>query len=231
MVGAGALRLDSAAGIGLTEALARRGGRSWSTPMPELYTKPTFVEVTSVGVKELAVQFAREGWVVGESTASAIARTPELERQVLDLYEKEYIAAWDQVLNDIALPPMDRMQQMKNVITTLASKEDSPLRGLLKTIDENTFLVTPEAAATAPSMLEKAEHALQSRFNRLIGNTTKPGLRPGTQVTVHFTPIHELVSGPPGQAKIDALIDKIAEVAKGVGGCGGGLGKNPPKSA
>src|ERR1700730_5346295 len=37
----GALRLDNAAGVGLNQALARRGGRSWSTPIPALYTKQT----------------------------------------------------------------------------------------------------------------------------------------------------------------------------------------------
>src|SRR5207248_1849294 len=136
----GALRLDNAAGVGLNQALARRGGRSWSTPMPALYTKATFVSVTGLGIKELALQFAREGWVVGESTASAIVRTPQLETQVLDLYERDYIAAWD-------------------------------------------------------------------------------------QVTEHFAPIHDLVAGAPGQAKIDLVLDKIAEVAKGVSGCGGGLGE------
>src|SRR5207248_2690409 len=121
----GALRLDNAAGVGLNQALARRGGRSWSTPMPALYTKATFVSVTGLGIKELALQFAREGWVVGESTASAIVRTPQLE----------------------------------------------------------------------------------------------------TQVPEHFAPIHDLVAGAPGQAKIDVVLDKIAEVAKGVSGCGGGLGE------
>ena len=220
----GALRLDNAAGVGLNQALARRGGRSWSTPMPALYTKATFVSVTGLGIKELALQFAREGWVVGESTASAIVRTPQLETQVLDLYERDYIAAWDQVINDLQLPPMDQMDRMKNVIMTLASKEGSPLRGLLKTIDENTFLVKPDDGA-APSMMEKAQQAITSRINKLIGGTAKAGPKPGSQVTEHFAPIHDLVAGAPGQAKIDVVLDKIAEVAKGVSGCGGGLGE------
>src|SRR2546429_517380 len=220
----GALRLDNAAGVGLNQALARRGGRSWSTPMPALYTKATFVSVTGLGIKELALQFAREGWVVGESTASAIVRTPQLETQVLDLYERDYIAAWDQVINDLQLPPMDQMDRMKNVIMTLASKDGSPLRGLLKTIDENTFLVKPDDGA-APSMMEKAQQAITSRINKLIGGTAKAGPKPGSQVTEHFAPIHDLVAGAPGQAKIDVVLDKIAEVAKGVSGCGGGLGE------
>ena len=221
----GVLRLDNAAGIGLAQTLARRGGRSWSTPMPALYTKATFAKVTgNLGIKELAVQFAREGWVFGESPAAAILRTPQLEAQVLDLYERDYIAAWDQVVNDMSLPPMDQMDQMKSVIMNIASR-DGPLRGLLKTVDENTFLVKPDEPAATPNALEKAGQAISSRVTKLFGSSGVAGPKPGTQVTAHFTPIHELVAGPPGQTKIDAVLDKIAEVAKGVSGCGPGLGE------
>jgi len=221
-----ALRLDNAAGIGLNRALARRSGRSWSTPMPALYTKTVFGQVSSLGTMELVARFAGESWVVGDNGAMTLARTPKLTSQLLDLYEKDYIAAWDQVVNDLQLPPLNGMEQMKGLLATIASKEGSPLRGLLKTIDENTFLVKPDDAAAPPSLLSKVEQAAQSRLSKLLGsNAPKAGPKPGTQVTEHFAPIHELVAGPPGQAHIDAVLDKIAEVAKGVSGCGAGLGE------
>jgi type VI secretion system protein ImpL len=223
-----ALRLDNAAGLDLNQVLARRSGRSWSTPMPGFYTKAGFSQVTSRGMPELVIEFAREGWVVGESTAALALRTPQLTSQVLGLYEKDYIAAWDQVVNDLQLPPLNGMEQMKGLLATITSK-GSPLRGLLKTIDENTYLVKPDDAAASAGVMSKIQQVGEaglSRVSKLLGkDAPKAGPKPGTQVTEHFAPIHDLVAGAPGQAHIDAVLDKIAEVAKGVSGCGAGLGE------
>jgi type VI secretion system protein ImpL len=224
-----ALRLDNAAGVGLNQALARRGGRSWSEPMPALYTKKIFDQLfnqpAGLGTAELVRQFAEESWVIGDSALS-LTQAPQLTGQVLDLYEKDYIRAWDQVVNDLQLPATNGLEQMKAMLATITSKEGSPLRGLLKTIDENTYLVKPEDAAAAPSLLAKVGQAAQSRLGKLLGSNAPPtGPKPGTEVTEHFAPIHALVSGPPGQARIDTVLDKIAVVAQGINSCGSGIGQ------
>jgi len=225
-----ALRLDNAAGIGLNQALARRGGRSWSEPMPALYTKKIFDQLfnqpAGLGTAELVRQFAEESWVTGDSALS-LTQAPQLTGQVLDLYEKDYIRTWDQVVNDLQLPATTNLEQMKTLLATITSKEGSPLRGLLKTIDENTYLVKPDdGAAAAPSLLSKVEQAAQSRLGKLLGsNAPHTGPKPGTQVTEHFAPIHALVSGAPGQTRIDMVLDKIAVVAQGINSCGSGIGQ------
>jgi len=196
--GPDALRLDNAAGLALSETLARRGGRSWKTPMSSLYTKKVFDKVSApTGTAELVTRFTQEGWVLGDDAVS-LAHAPELTGQVLDLYESDYISAWDQVVNDLQLPPLSDTEQLKTLLATLSSKEGSPLRGLLQTIDENTHLV-----AGAP----------------------QAGPQPGTRVTEHFASIHALLSGPPGQAPIDAVLDKIAAVARGISSCGPDTGQ------
>jgi type VI secretion system protein ImpL len=224
-----ALRLDNAAGLGLNQTLARRSGRSWSDPMPALYTKKVFDQLfnqpAGLGTAKLVSQFAQESWVVGDSALS-IMQAPQLTGQVLDLYEKDYIRAWDQVVNDLQLPAIANLEQMKGVLATLTSKEGSPLRGLLKTIDENTYLVKPDEASASPGLLSKVEQAAQSRLGKLLGsNAPKPGPKPGSQVTEHFAPIHALVSGPPGQTQIDAVLEKVALVAQGINSCGPGIGQ------
>ena len=220
------LRLDNAAGLGLTETLGRRGGRSWKTPMSALYTKKVFDKVAApLGTADLVTRFAQEGWVLGDSVSS-LARAPELAHQMLDLYENGYIVAWDQVVNDLQLPPLDDLEKMKTLLATISSKE-SPLRGLLKTIDENTFLVKPDEDASATQgALSKAEQAVRSQLGKLLGsNAPKEGPKRGTRVTEHFAPIHALLSGPPGQARIDAVLEKIAVVARGISSCGPGIGQ------
>ena len=225
--GPDALRLDNAAGLGLNETLARRGGRSWSTPMSALYTKGVFDKETApLGTAQLVTSFAEEGWVLGDNVVSLV-RAPELTQQMLSLYESDYIAAWDQVVNDLQLPPLNDLERIKASLATISSKEGSPLRGLLKTVDDNTYLVKPdENAAGAQGALSKAEQAVRSQLSKIMGSSApKAGPKPGTQVTQHFAPIHALVSGPPGQARLDAVLDKIAVVSQGISACGSGIGQ------
>ena len=136
--------------------------------MSALYTKSVFdKETTPLGTAQLVTSFAEEGWVLGDNVVS-LMRAPELTQQMLSLYESDYIAAWDQVVNDLQLPPLNDLEKIKASLATLSSKEGSPLRGLLKTVDDNTYLVKPdENAAGAQGALSKAEQAVRSEKNRL----------------------------------------------------------------
>jgi type VI secretion system protein ImpL len=224
-----ALRLDNAAGLGLEQALARRSGHSWSDPMPALYTKKVFDQLFNeplgAGTTQLVMQFLKDSWVIGDSGLT-LAQAPQLTNEVRDLYERDYIRAWDEVVDDLQLPATSNLEQMKGVLATLTSKEGSPLRGLLKTVDENTYLVKPEDSGGTPSMLGKIEQATQARLGKLLGsNAVKAGPKPGAMVTAHFAAFHKLVSGPPGQTPIDAVLDKVALVAQGISSCGPGIGQ------
>jgi type VI secretion system protein ImpL len=224
-----ALRLDNATGLNLDGALARRGGRTWSQPIPALYTKKVFDQLfnqpAGLGTAQLVRRFAEESWVTGDNALS-LTQPPQLTGKLLDFYERDYIKEWDQVLNDLQLPAINGLEQMKTVLATITRKEGSPLRDLLKTIDENTYLVKPDDAAGAPSLLGKVGQATQSRLGKLFGSNAQPaGPKPGSQVTDHFASIHKLVSGPPGQAPIDAVLEKIAVVEQGINSCGSGIGQ------
>src|SRR5207302_4242903 len=147
-----ALRLDREAGLGLDRALARRSGRLWSEPVAALYTKKIFDEISGLGTVELVARFTRENWVLGDDSISLV-NTPQLTTQLLDLYERDYIAAWDGVVNDLQLPPLKGFDQMRETLAIIASEKASPLRGLLQTIDANTYLVKPDDAPAAQGML------------------------------------------------------------------------------
>ncbi|HEX4387187.1 MAG TPA: type VI secretion system membrane subunit TssM, partial [Steroidobacteraceae bacterium] len=215
-----ALRLDNATGMGLSATLARKSGRKWSDPMPPLYTKKVFDELFNaplgLGTAALVKQFAEESWVTGDSALS-LAQTPQLTSQLLDLYEKDYIVAWDQVVNDLQLPPINNLEQMKTLLANISSSEASPLKNLLKTIDANTYLVKPEEAQAQGGLLNKMEKGVSAagaKIGKLLGSSApKAGPKPGTQVTEHFTPIHDLIAGAPGQTKIDGVLTKIAAVS------------------
>jgi type VI secretion system protein ImpL len=222
------IRLDREAGLGLDRVLARRSGRSWSDPVPALYTKKTFNEISGLGTVELVARFARENWVIGDDSVS-LASTPQLTAQLLDIYEKDYIAAWDAVLNDLRLPPLKGITQMSDTLAIISSREASPFRGLLQTIDENTYLVKPADDKSADSLASRAQKAVQDRLGKLLGNNTNTGPKPGTQVTEHFAPLHALLAGPPGAARIDGVLQKVAQVQQQLNTCGGDLGQKSPE--
>ena len=219
-----ALRLDNASGLGLDRALARRSGLSWSTPISAFYTKRVFDEITGLtGTAQLINRFSRESWVIQDRGEPALEPL-QLRAKVLRLYEQDYIRQWDQVVNDLQLPPVRSFGQMRDVIATLASRAGSPLRGLLQVIDENTYLVRPEDAA-APSMIEKMRQTAQTAYHKVAGGVAAKEVKPGTEVTLHFESLHKLLSGAPGQTHIDAVLDKIDSVAKGINGCGPDIGQ------
>lgn len=222
------IRLDREAGLGLDRALARRSGRPWSDPVPALYTKKTFNEVSGLGTVELVARFTRENWVIGDDTVS-LASTPQLTAQLMDIYEKDYIATWEAILSDMRLPPLKDITHMTDTLAIIASREASPFRGLLQTVDENTYLVKPADDKSADSIAARAQKAVQDRLGKLLGSHASTGPRPGTQVTEHFAPIHALIAGPPGAARIDEVLQKIAQVQQQLNNCGEGLGQKSPE--
>jgi type VI secretion system protein ImpL len=87
----------------------------------------------------------------------------------------------------------------------------SPLRGLLKTVVEQTSIVTP-ASDAAPGGLgakikKSADDLLNSAQKKISGTS---GLAPGTVITRHFEPIHRYMAGAP--APIDATFEQIRKI-------------------
>jgi type VI secretion system protein ImpL len=195
--------------------------------MRALYTKPVFEEIVSTSAGEIEQRFTADRWVWGESPQSSIG-SAQLRAAVIDLYEKDYIAAWDDLLEDIELVSLPGdVDRTRRVLTTLAGTA-SPLRGLLEAVDANTHLLPPPGAtqggavSTVRGRIEQIEQYLGA--GRPAGGV--PTVTPGAQVTAHFKPVHDLVVGEPGKAPIDGLLDQIRQLAArlGPGGGSGPLG-------
>jgi type VI secretion system protein ImpL len=215
------LRLDVAAGAGSDQVLGMKSGRSLAEPVPALFTKPVFEEVRDENAGKLVSQFNDEYWVWGE-TRPAVTANARLETDVIDVYEKAYIAAWDRILDDFDVS--FQSQQTAGALAILAGPT-SPLRGLLRTVDLHTYLAKPPDSAPAKGVIDSAK----DRFGRLVDRGKEkigvPTTVPGAQVTAHFAPIHTLVAGEPGAAPIDrvlvklqALQQQISPVGQAVGG-------------
>ncbi len=225
-----ALRLDVAAGMGAESVLRFRSGRKLSDPIPGIFTAPSFKEITGpVAAIGFVKEFASDAWVWGDAGYSP-GESSKLVDEVLDIYEGEYIKAWDAILRDIEPVPFRGSAEAQTVLATLAAPT-SPLRGLLKAVDENTYLVTPPDPATpgAMSSLQQAAGRLLAQGKAAAGVKTKT---PGTRVTAHFNQVHQLMAGAPapiesnpGPAAADPAGPALHRRGAGADGCarrGGG---------
>ena len=213
------LRLDQQLGLNAA-VLLRRSGKPLSDPFPALYTRPVFDEFNSRGKYELVAGFVKDSWVLGDKSFTP-TQSPQLAADVVQLYEQDYIRAWDGLLADITVrAPRDTADAA--VILGALSSPTSPLKRLLVLTDANTNLLKPlpsgSAGAAAAAKLAQAGASL----DKVLGAT--PGVPPGSVVTAHFASLNALVAGAPGPAPIDQLLSLMAQAqqqlqsASGLGG-------------
>ena len=230
---ANALRLDVLAGLGSERVFARKSGTSLSTPVPALYTRKVFDQVAGLGTAELVKQFMQDGWVLGDDSGSLTGST-RLAFEVIDVYEQDYIRAWDAILNDITLLEFKTLTQANEALAILTAPT-SPLRGLLQTVEANTNLTRSSADAAKPGAVSAAVKATQDRLEKLLGAGRRAiggeAAKPGSRVTAHFAPIHKLVAGAPGSAPIDRVLAQLGQVQQQMRAVGGGLGETNPLDA
>jgi type VI secretion system protein ImpL len=222
-----ALRLDEAAGVGSDRVLRRKSGRDLSEPVPALYTKPVFEEVTGKSTGELVKQFNADYWVWGDARPSFTADA-QLASEVIDVYEKDYIATWDGILDDFDVS--FQSQQTADALATLAGPT-SPLRNLLKTVDQHTFLAKPAEATPPTGAIATTKDRLGRLVNRGLEKIGVPTAAPGAQVTAHFARIHALVAGEPGAAPIDRVLGKLQQLQQQISPVGAAVGSTNPIAA
>ncbi len=227
------LRLDVAAGIGAERVLLRKSGKKLSDPVPGLYTRAVFDQVGALGTLELVKQFSQDSWVMGDS-AFDMQGSARMASDVMDVYADDYIRAWDGILNDVQVVPLQNLAQAADVLGILGGPT-SPLRGLLATVESNTNMAKPtEGGQPAASIAAAAAKAVMNPLNKLFGGGKKPApgqMSPAERITAHFAAVDQLVQGPPGAAPIDRVIAQIGQIQQKMSGLGTGVGETNPLDA
>jgi type VI secretion system protein ImpL len=227
--------IDAAAGLGVERVLKRKSGISLSQPVPALYGRAVFKEVTGRGAAELIKDLSTDDWVWG-GTALSVENPLKLAGDVFDIYERDYITVWDAALNDLELATFPTVRQTADALGTL-SGPTSPLRGLLRVVADNTMLIDVPDAAAPPSSgaLSSAKNAVADRLGKLLKSAQQASgastRMPGTLVTAHFQPIHRLLAGAPGMAPIDKILDRIAQIQQELNSLGPGVGNTDALTA
>ena len=158
--------------------------------------------------------------------AALADRECQSRSEVNDIYEKDYIAAWDAILADFDVS--FGTQGAANALGILAGPT-SPLRNLLKTVDEHTFLVKPpDPTSGVISTTQDRVTRLLNRGRQAVGLSTAA---PGAQVTAHFAPIHQLMAGQAGAAPIDRVLEKMQRLQQQLSPVGNAVGSIDPLRA
>jgi type VI secretion system protein ImpL len=211
-------------GLGGDTVFARKSGASLSQPIPALYTKAVFKDVSATGTLKLVGQFVSENWVLGGDIAN-LAKSPQLGTQLMQLYEDDYIRVWDGLLGDLTLRATSGTQDDAQLWGLLAAPT-SPFKRLLTLVQTNTKLVEPPGK---PGVGDKAKAALDGTIGSLgkvFGGQPQPAAAaPGAKVTKHFESLHKLVDGSP--APIDLTLQKFGAI-QGVMAEISALGGTPP---
>jgi type VI secretion system protein ImpL len=175
-----------------------------------LYTQKVFKDVTGAGMAPLVKQFAQDEWVWGTGGVPS-ASWVQLPAQLTDLYERDYIRAWDAILSDLEIVSFSTVEQYAEALGILVAPASSPLRGILRTVVDNTSFVASASDAAPPSVTTRIAEGAKDLFNaaqKKITGTSRAV--PGTVITEHFQPIHQVMSGAP--PPFDGILDQIRKI-------------------
>jgi type VI secretion system protein ImpL len=216
-----ALSLDKELGLGAQAVLIRKSGSSLQKPLPALYTRAVFDEFNTTGKLQLVSQFLGDSWILGDK-APPVTESPRLAADVVQLYEQDYIKAWDGVLADVTVrAPRDTVDAAQ-ILGTLASPT-SPLKRLLVLTEANTNLLKPPPAGDLQGAAVGAAAAKVGQMtglDKVFGGTTGP--KPGSAVTQHFAAVDALVVGtPPPIDRLLALMGQAQQQLQSASGLGG----------
>jgi type VI secretion system protein ImpL len=203
------------AGVGV---FVRASGKPMDEGIPGFLTIDGFHRVLLPGLVDAAKSVASESWVLGVKT-ELDPNGPQmgaLERDVIALYEADYIQSWDAMLNDLNVVPLRSLSQAAQDLYILASPQ-SPMRDVLASVVRQVTLSVPPAgmASTADKAAGgAAQPAVNERLTSLFG-TVQPGqaaaLPPGHEVDEHYKPLRDLVGSGPG-APIDLVLKSLNDL-------------------
>jgi len=174
-----------------------------SIAVPGFFTYAGFQKAFVERLGDVAELVKRERWVlgpVGEQTAVS-AQYDTLGQGLLDLYSRDFIAAWREALSKLQLRPLTA-DKPKYIALGAAAAATSPIKQLLESIRDETAL-TRERSGTKPATAGTDATPTLLR---------QQGAAPGANIEAAFKTFHVLVEGDATRRPIDAIIANLNEI-------------------
>jgi type VI secretion system protein ImpL len=138
------------------------------------------------------------------------AQYDNLPDQMLDLYTRDFVAAWRDALGKLRLRKL-LIDKPKYIALSALGAPTSPLKQLLVSIDEETML-TRERKAPPPagSATTPAAPAAAKPLPPLFKSQDRA---PGANIEAEFKAIHAALEGGSARAPIDDIVATLNEIA------------------
>ncbi|HHL18301.1 MAG TPA: type VI secretion system membrane subunit TssM [Thiothrix sp.] len=152
--------INEAAGPEASSVFVRRNKeKTLSDGISGLFTYEGFHKLFRQESKKVAAEAAASSWVL-KTRPSRIATEPQAEgdaalaaaeserkkeekklrQQILSYYFHDYIQAWENLLADVAIQPLDSLEVAEEVLNLISNEKDSPLLLLLDKVRNHTHL-------------------------------------------------------------------------------------------
>ena len=194
--------------------------------VPGLFSEPGYYDHFLPDSPQAIRDYRSSDWLAGEEAAAV--SDEQVFADLGTLYARDYIAAWNDFLDDLALRKVSSSGQALQLMESLLSN-DSPLDGLVRMVSEHTVLPlvrgSEEEAAEEPGA---GGAGMQGGVLATPGDVAEKVLErryatwPGNAVRQAFARYHDLHAGRtgdlPGLAEIRARIGALHTVLATVEG-------------
>jgi type VI secretion system protein ImpL len=192
--------------------------------IPYFFTRDGYERAYMPGLATVVQDLKRDLWVLGgEGEAGVGQELGNVRPGVAGLYAKEYIAAWQGVLDSLKPGAYFHNPAAFGAIT----KSPSPLKRVLLELRKNTIFTGGAQAGLDRAGRIALNRVRGGRFIDEMGRDRAQGIDAGDEITVAFASLHEYVGDGRGPGQVDDFIGALKQAgqavmaANAVGGGGG----------
>jgi type VI secretion system protein ImpL len=176
-----------------------------SITVPGFFTYAGFQNAFIDKLPTIADQLQRDNWVLGDAGKLGAITTQfdNLARDLINLYSKDFLAAWKQALEKLRMRPLN-IGKPKYDALNAAAASTSPIRLLIESIRDETAL-TRERKDSKDAKKDAKKELAPSLLGAQIGV-------PGANIEAEFKPFHQVVEGDGSRRLIDTIVGDLTTI-------------------
>jgi len=183
--------------------------------IPGFFTKAGWEQFPNIMQKVLEGSSGEVVWVLGLQTVKREDMMDDVERR----YFEEYARYWQRFLESLRILPGKNLFDIEDKISAL-TQVHSPLRKLLSSVDENTYLfargesrVLSGAKNFVEGATDKVKRVLKfGQRDETLERTLPSG--PANPVSLKFQSLHQFMTPPSGSDEIPLIEQYVTEIGK-----------------
>jgi type VI secretion system protein ImpL len=213
---------------------ASNGANLDTIRVPAFFTYQGFYQALLNHMTTIADKLQKEQWVLGASGDQAAVKQQyaSMMPDIIDLYGKEFLSAWNVALSNLALRPLVA-DKPKYLALSAASAPTSPIKQIFESIRNETSLTREKPGSGASAQNANAtQGAATDILKNHLSTTGREALTlamksqrragdpapevPGASIEANFKPFQVLLDGEAGSRPIDALLANLNELYRGL---------------